>query len=484
VRFLNKEQKEKIGFEYILNCINTVTNVGTELKYNARPFTIHNFDLLNKELNNTEKFIKSITDNKSSESEIGFYLCKFKDIRATFKKITNNYILDEIELFEIKSFSKLCSDMSHEYSKTGIDIEDIYFEDVKPVFRILDPDNLNIDTFFIYDSYSEGLKETRLKRTQLELRIAQTNNPDTRNTLLNERMEIVSKEHELEFEIKKELTNKIKIYTDSLTHNTNIIGYIDFLLAKAKHFKATNAIKPEIVFVTKHKNIVETLELKKTYNPYYSDIMNKKNKKMTPLDITINKGVTLLTGANMGGKSICMKTVTLNVLLANSGMYIYAQSAKIPLVDFIYMISDDLQNVENGLSTFGAEVIYLKKIISASKHKDGLIILDELARGTNPHEGKILLQAVIEFFKTQNSYTFISTHFDGISNDNIRHLQVVGISKINFEKLAQLIDLNKDKALDIIQEYMDYSIEETTENQVPQNALQIAKLLGLDSKSL
>ena len=95
-----------------------------------------------------------------------------------------------------------------------------------------------------------------------------------------------------------------------------------------------------------------------------------------------------------------------------------------------------------------------------------------------------MLQAVIEFFKKQKSYTFISTHFDGIPCDDIRHLQVVGISKINFEKLSQLIDLNKGKALDIIQEYMDYSIEETEANEVPQNALQIAKLLGLDSRSL
>lgn len=123
------------------------------------------------------------------------------------------------------------------------------------------------------------------------------------------------------------------------------------------------------------------LELNKVYNPYYASILEKKGKRMTPLDIHLKQGVTLLTGANMGGKSICMKTVTLNVLMANLGMYVYSESANIPVVDYIYMISDDLQNVESGLSTFGAEIIYLKKIISASKHKNGLIVLDELARG-------------------------------------------------------------------------------------------------------
>ena len=76
------------------------------------------------------------------ESELGFFLCKFKDLRATFSKVKKGSILDEIELFEIKSFSKLCNDISIEYSKTGIDVDAICFRDVKPVFRILDPDPL------------------------------------------------------------------------------------------------------------------------------------------------------------------------------------------------------------------------------------------------------------------------------------------------------------------------------------------------------
>ncbi|MGB5823782.1 MAG: hypothetical protein WBH44_06875 [Proteocatella sp.] len=484
MRFLNKDQKEKIGYEYILEQINTVTSVGTDLKQNARPYTKLREKELVKELDNTDIFLNFIVKKKDIDSEISFCMCRFKDLRATFKKIKDNRVMDEIELFEIKSFSKLCADIKREYEKANIEIDEILFKDVSQVFKILDPDNLNIDTFFIYDSYSLQLKELRQKRNSIESKIAGVKNADEQNLLLSERLQLVALENEIEYNIKSDLTKKINIYANDLIHNTNTIGYMDYLLAKAHFFNSSNAKKPDI-FIDKYDvNDISQLDMTQVYNPYYAHILSKKNKKMTPLDIKIDKGVTLLTGANMGGKSICMKTVALNVLLANLGMYVYSDNAKIPIVDFIYMISDDLQNVENGLSTFGAEIIYLKKIISASKHKNGLIILDELARGTNPHEGKILLQSVIEFFKTQDSYTFISTHFDGISYEDIKHLQVVGISKINFEKLAQLIDLNKSKALDIIQEYMDYSIETSSEDEIPQNALQIAKLLGLDSTSL
>ena len=45
MRFLSKEQKKKIGYEYILDNINTVTNVGAELKYNSKPFTIEKINI-------------------------------------------------------------------------------------------------------------------------------------------------------------------------------------------------------------------------------------------------------------------------------------------------------------------------------------------------------------------------------------------------------------------------------------------------------
>lgn len=479
MRFLSKDQKEKIGYHYILDQIDTVTSVGSEFKYNAKPYTKDKIQKLLRELDNTELFIRNIVINESVDEDAYFCMCKFKDLRVTLRKLNEGRIVDEIELFEIKSFSKLCFDIQREYEKANIDIPEIQFKDVSEVFSILDPDNLNIDTFYIYDSYSLELKTIRTKRGTLESKIAKTKDDAEKESLLNERLQLVSLENDVEYAVKKDLSNKLKNYAEDLIHNTNTIGYMDYLLAKAKFFHKTGAVRPSLCDEKNYE-----LELNKVYNPYYASILEKKGKRMTPLDIHLKQGVTLLTGANMGGKSICMKTVTLNVLMANLGMYVYSESANIPVVDYIYMISDDLQNVESGLSTFGAEIIYLKKIISASKHKNGLIVLDELARGTNPHEGKILLQAVINFFKNQASYTFISTHFDGISREDIRHLQVIGISKINMEKLTQLIELNKNKALDIIQEYMDYSIEETYDEEVPQNALQIAKLLGLDSNSL
>ena len=136
----------------------------------------------------------------------------------------------------------------------------------------------------------------------------------------------------------------------------------------------TNAVAPTIVKDS------QPMHFEGMYNPYYDNLLKQKKASMQTLDLDLHSGVTVLTGANMGGKSITMKTVVLNVLLANYGMYVYADAAHVPIIEFLYMVSDDLQSIEKGLSTFGAEMIQLKTIIGASGKKDGLIVLDELAK--------------------------------------------------------------------------------------------------------
>lgn len=64
--------------------------------------------------------------------------------------------------------------------------------------------------------------------------------------------------------------------------------------------------------------------------------------------------------------------------------------------------------------------------------------------------------------------------------DGATHLQVVGISEVNFEQLKNLADKNSREALSILQKHMDYSIREIDKTDIPKNALQIARLLGID----
>ncbi len=474
MRFLDNSQRENIGFSYIVNNINTVSKLGDDRKKAIAPYTKQRSAELEQELQNTETMLGLLTKRAEALDAILHNLCKTKDILPTIKKIGTGMILDEIELFEIKIFSKVCTEIARHYTDLASPLHFVEFSDVRAVFELLDPEHNGYETFYIYDCFLPELSEQRNRRRRIEQKIQAEQDPEQKKRLLAERADILQEEERLEYEIKKELTQKLEGSTDALLKNAASIGYLDLLIAKAKFFASSHAQKPIPVF--EHQPI----RFENMYNPYYASILAEKGIRMQRLTLSLKSGVTVLTGANMGGKSIAMKTAALNVLLANCAMYVYAEKAEVPIIDFLYIISDDLQSIESGLSTFGAEMIELKTIIGASGKKDGMIILDELARGTNPDEGRAIVNAVIRLFNKRHSHTFLCTHFDGVRFDGAAHLQVVGISRVDFDRLKNVTAKNSRDALALLQKYMDYSIEAIDEDDVPKNALQIVNLLGLE----
>ena len=135
-----------------------------------------------------------------------------------------------------------------------------------------------------------------------------------------------------------------------------------------------------------------------------------------------------------------------------------------------------MQDISKGLSTFGAEIIKLKEINSYVKNGTGLIVFDEFARGTNPKEGQKFVRALNE----KSSISIITTHFDSVVESNMKHYQVVGLKNLDFENLKNRLKANN--SLELIQDNMDFTLEESIETEVPKDALNIAKLIGLDDE--
>ena len=253
------------------------------------------------------------------------------------------------------------------------------------------------------------------------------------------------------------------------------------LIAKADLAIKYNAIKPSI-------NEENKIYFKDLVNPNLQRILDSQGKQYIPISIELDKKITIISGANMGGKSVSMKTIALNLYLFQCGFFIFAKEANLCILDFIYLVSDDMQDINKGLSTFGAEIIKLKEITKLIKLRDGFIALDEFARGTNPIEGRLLLKSICEYFKQYNSISLISTHLDDINISDVDYYQVIGLRNVNFEGLKRQINLKigTDKSsngVKILQEYMDYRMEKVSkETKVPKDAINICKLLGLDNE--
>lgn len=452
-----------------------MTLYGDYEKRNIKLYKKSKKSLLIKELNYIDSVINNLSENKSIYSNIEEAFCRIKDIKNTIKRLEQKNLLDEIELFEIKNFVINSNVIKVNYDKLNLDIDYINFKCSDEIIKILDPDDLKLPTFKIYDSYSNKLKEIREEKLNIEKQIFSTKDSELIKKLKDKRLDIIVEEEKEELIIKENISYKLYKFLDIFKENIKSIGKFDFLLSKAKLAIKYNAIKPEI-------NNENNIFIKDAINPYIVDILKRSNKNYTPISIEIEKNVTLITGANMGGKSISMKNIVLNLLLFQCGFYVFAEKANLPVLDFVYIISDDMQDVDKGLSTFGAEIIKLRQILKLINIQDGFIALDEFARGTNPKEGKILIKSICKYLKSFNSIALISTHFDDIVEEYIDHYQVIGLKNVNFKSLKHKIDLNKSKSVDILQENMDYRLEKVSiEKEIPKDAINICTLLGIQN---
>ncbi|MBU5308492.1 hypothetical protein KQI18_11960 [Clostridioides mangenotii] len=306
---------------------------------------------------------------------------------------------------------------------------------------------------------------------------------DKIDKLKKERLEIVLNEDREELKIRKSLSEKLFNYVVDIDENMKSIGGLDLLIAKANLAIEHNAVKPTI-------NSESRIYFENLVDPNLKEILNSQNKGYIPISIDIDNKITIISGANMGGKSVSMRTIALNLYLFQCGFYVFAKEADLCVLDFIYLISDDMQDINRGLSTFGAEIIKLKEITKLMKRRDGFIALDEFARGTNPVEGRILLKSICEYFKRYNSISLISTHLDDIDIDDATYYQVIGLKKVDFAGLKRQIDLKVGMGLSensneikILQEFMDYRLEKVSkETKVPKDAINVCKLLGLDNE--
>ncbi len=428
-----------------------------------------NFEEIEQFINFSEK-----GDRKSFLLTLESCIHRMKNIKKLIQMVENGNILDEVELFEVKVQAIYMEKLQECLQELPKELQRFSLKPLSKILEALDPQSDRNPTFYLYESYSRQLTGLREQRKKVEKQIYATRDYETIVKLKEERLTFLVEEEQEEYRIRTKLSQIILEEAAIYLENIEKIGNLDFLMAKAKFAKKYSAHRPVI-------SRDSSLKIQKAVNLELKEMLESKGKQYTPIDIEIGAGVTIITGANMGGKSVALKTITENLLLFHMGFFVIAEEASLPLVDFVFFISDDMQDISKGLSTFGAEIMKLREVNIFLELGKGFVVFDEFARGTNPKEGQKFVRALAKFLNGKPTISLITTHFDGVVDATMNHYQVVGLKNIDFDLLKNRIALS-NKSMELIQECMDFRLEKASVEEVPKDALNIAKLIGLDEK--
>ena len=134
-------------------------------------------------------------------------------------------------------------------------------------------------------------------------------------------------------------------------------------------------------------------------------------KAAVPIDLDLaGLRALVLSGPNTGGKTVALKTLGLAALLHQSGLRPPAETAALPVFDQVLADIGDRQSIEMSLSTFSGHVAAIVAILGAAGDRS-LVLLDELASGTDPVEGSALAQALVARLTEQARLTLVTTHY-------------------------------------------------------------------------
>lgn len=465
----SKKEKQDMGLKFIMDLIKTGSPYGKEHKRRLSFYGIEMETKLKRELQRTRDLRDKMASIQGKSEEIFLYLHELRDIRNTILAAKEGLILSELDLFEIKFFLKRMHQI--EEVREAVLGDELRIQILDELTKLLDPSGTGLSTFYLYDDYDVELKRVRSEKKEIEKKIREVRSLEEKNALLITRRSIVAKEEEKEHEVRKMLTQQIKPYAQSILRNMDVIGELDFLMAKAALASEYKTAMPEI-------GQGYAIDMEEGYHPYFAELLKKMNREFIPISLEVRKGSTVITGANMGGKSISLKTLFLNVALVQLGILPFAREMKMPILGTMNLLSVDWENPDQGLSSFGGEVVKISEVMAEMKDEPSLMVLDEPARGTNPVEGMAIVGGLLNFFKDQQHFLLVATHYDIKNLKGIHRYQVRGLRDVDLDEYSTWGKEDRQKQVDHLSNLMDYTLEKWDGTPIVGDAVKIGEFLG------
>ncbi|ULB35964.1 MULTISPECIES: DNA mismatch repair protein MutS [Proteiniphilum] len=212
----------------------------------------------------------------------------------------------------------------------------------------------------------------------------------------------------LENQIYASLTESLIEYIPAIQANAGIIARADCLLSYANVAQQNRYMRPEI-------NETDVIDIKEGRHPVIERQL-PPDEPFIANDVYLDRDsqqIIIITGPNMAGKSALLRQTALITLMAQTGSFVPAESAKIGLVDKIFTRVGASDNISLGESTFMVEMNEAANILNNLSDRS-LILFDELGRGTSTYDGISIAWAIVEYIHENpkaRAKTLFATHY-------------------------------------------------------------------------
>jgi len=167
---------------------------------------------------------------------------------------------------------------------------------------------------------------------------------------------------------------------------------------------------------------------------------------VVPNDVGIEAGRALvLSGPNAGGKTVALKMLGLAALMVRAGLPVpAAEGASCGFFDPVLSDVGDEQSIATNLSTFSAHVTNVARILEAARH-GAMVLLDEVATGTDPQEGAALACAIVDALCRKEAAVAVTPHYEPLKALAIRDARLGNASVgFDFDRLEPTFELALD----------------------------------------
>jgi len=227
--------------------------------------------------------------------------------------------------------------------------------------------------------------------------------------LNNELAALETEEKREEKRILAELSRAIFETLESVQVNLDIVSRLDLVLAKAHWAEESAAATPAV-------SEDGGIRIVRGRHPLLERVLRSKGGTIVPLDFSMSPGkkIVIISGPNMGGKTVALKTLGIFSAMVRAGFPLPAgPGTEMPVFQELFVDIGDEQSIEDELSTFSSHLRQLAEVVKRAGPRT-LVLLDELGAGTDPSEGQALARAVIERLSEAGASVVATTHMGGL----------------------------------------------------------------------